>query len=198
MRIAELLQRQGLHPSGRVQRQAGEFLFRSGQRVTAFFVIVRGQCRLVRTDRHGGEVTLHRAGSGEALAEPSLFAERYHCDALAMSATELLVYSRADIATAMGSDPVFASSVAAHLAGLVHQARSRAEILSHRGARERVLAYIRMHLPPDGHALDINQPWKTLASEIGLTHEALYRALAGLQKDGLLRREGRRVALLEG
>jgi DNA-binding MarR family transcriptional regulator len=37
--------------------------------------------------------------------------------------------------------------------------------------------------------------WKTIATEIGLTHEAVYRALAELERDGLIERDRGTVAL---
>ncbi len=37
----------------------------------------------------------------------------------------------------------------------------------------------------------LGRSWKALAAEIGLTHEATYRALARLERAGVLQREGR-------
>ncbi|MFI5002919.1 MAG: helix-turn-helix domain-containing protein [Reyranellales bacterium] len=34
-----------------------------------------------------------------------------------------------------------------------------------------------------------------MAAEIGLTHEALYRTLAALEKDGVIARSGMRIVL---
>jgi DNA-binding IclR family transcriptional regulator len=36
----------------------------------------------------------------------------------------------------------------------------------------------------------LGRTWKALAAELGLSHEATYRALARLERAGLLRREG--------
>jgi hypothetical protein len=43
---------------------------------------------------------------------------------------------------------------------------------------------------PDG-ARRLGRSWKSLAAELGLSHEATYRALARLERTGALRREGR-------
>jgi DNA-binding IclR family transcriptional regulator len=42
---------------------------------------------------------------------------------------------------------------------------------------------------PDG-SRRLGRSWKSLAAELGLSHEATYRALARLERAGLLRREG--------
>jgi CRP-like cAMP-binding protein len=63
---------------------------------------------------------------------------------------------------------------ARHLAQEVQRARAQAEILSLKTVAERVDAWITLNddaLPPKGY-------WHQVASEIGITPEALYRELA--------------------
>ena len=57
------------------------------------------------------------------------------------------------------------------------------------------IAYFRLQMPSAGVAVDVKRSWKQVAAELGLTHEALYRALARLAREGLITREGRKVAL---
>ena len=45
-------------------------------------------------------------------------------------------------------------------------------------------------------AANFSAPLKDIAAEIGLTHEAFYRALAALEADGAIRRARRRIALV--
>ncbi|MBX9700679.1 MAG: helix-turn-helix domain-containing protein, partial [Acetobacteraceae bacterium] len=54
-------------------------------------------------------------------------------------------------------------------------------------------------LPEDDDGLrHLGRSWKTLAAELGLTHEATYRALARLERAGLVRRDGRGGVRLAG
>jgi DNA-binding HxlR family transcriptional regulator len=39
------------------------------------------------------------------------------------------------------------------------------------------------------------RPWTEIAAEIGLTHEAIYRALAALERDGRIIRNQEQVVL---
>lgn len=71
-----------------------------------------------------------------------------------------------------------------------------AEILNLRAATDRLMAYFRLYPSTDSDRLVIDQTWKQLASELGLTHEAVYRALARLERDGAIQRDGVRVRLL--
>lgn len=182
-------------PITRRKLAAGETLFRAGEPVKALYVVVTGRLQLVRTSAAGSAVTLHRAGDGEAFAEPSLFSERYHCDAVAEAPTEVIAYAKTDLIERLAKDSGRMMLLLRHLAGQVQTLRARAEILSLRSAPERVLAYFRLHMPAAGSVLQVDGTWKQVAAEIGLTHEALYRALAGLERDGAIERDGRKVTL---
>jgi CRP-like cAMP-binding protein len=130
--------------------------------------------RLIRTLPHGFELTLQRAGPGAILAEASLFTERYHCDATAIEESVLRVASLRRIRAALKDDPVFAAALMRHLAQEVQRARPHAETLSLKTVAERVDAWTTLNdgsPPPRGR-------WRHVASEIGVTPEALYRELA--------------------
>ncbi|MFQ3787132.1 Crp/Fnr family transcriptional regulator [Halomonas sp. A29] len=182
-------------PGRQRQLAAGEMLFHAGETVASVYVIVSGQVRLMRVNHVGAEVTVHRAGPACWLAEASLFAERYHCDAIADSEACLLSFPKAAVVEGMQRRPELATGLLADLARRLHEARLRIEILNMPTAQERLLAYFRAHAGGEGAELTLPGSWKALASEIGLTHESVYRALAQLQREGRIRREGRQVWL---
>jgi CRP-like cAMP-binding protein len=161
--------------TGREQEvAAGGTLFRASDPVLSLFLVKAGALRLIRTLPHGFQLTLQRAGPGAVLAEASLFADRYHCDATAMEDSALWVVSRERVRAALRDDPEFASTLMRHLAHEVHRTRAQTEILSFKTVAERVDAWITLNdgsLPPKGR-------WRQIASEIGVTSEALYRELA--------------------
>jgi CRP-like cAMP-binding protein len=153
---------------------AGETLFRASDPVLSLFLVATGALRLTRTLPHGFQLTLQRAGPGAVLAEASLFADSYHCDATAVEASVLRVVSVQRVRAALRDDAEFASALMRHLAHEVHRSRTQTEILSLKTVAERVDAWIALNdgsLPPKGR-------WRQIASEIGVTPEALYRELA--------------------
>ena len=139
----------------------------------------------------------HCTGSEKTrrFAEPSLFSDRYHCDAVAKVATEVIAYGKADILEGLAKNSERMMLLLRHLAGQVQALRTRAEILSLRSATQRLTAYFRLHMPSNGTVVNVTEPWKQIAAEVGLTHEALYRALARLEREGVVQREGRKVTL---
>lgn len=159
----------------REQRLAtGSSLFRLGDPILSLFLVTAGELRLVRALPHGTQLTLQRARLASVLAEASLFADRYQCDALAVEESAVRAVPVAKVKAALERDPALTSALLAHLAAEVHRTRMRAEMLSLKSVAMRVDAWMAFNhgvLPPKGR-------WHQVASEIGVTPEALYRELA--------------------
>ncbi|MBI3435896.1 MAG: Crp/Fnr family transcriptional regulator [Proteobacteria bacterium] len=153
---------------------AGGTLFRLGERVRALYLVAGGLLQLVRALPHGFALTLQRAGPGAFLAEASLFAERYHCDAVATQDSVLRVVSLRRLRNALRDDPDLALALTRHLAHEVQRARAQAETLSLKTVSERVDAWIALN----GGALPAKGRWRQVAGEIATSPEALYRELA--------------------
>lgn len=181
----------------RVKVAANAALFRAGDPVVSLYVIVVGKLRLVRTSETGREITLYRSSAGAAFAEASLFSERHHCDAVADAPSGVLAFSKSALLDGLHEQPAHALALMRHLARQVRASRALVEILNIRPASARLLAYLRLSEPAHSDTFDIGRNWKQLAGEIGLTHEALYRALAKLENDGSIERKGSKVRLLE-
>jgi CRP-like cAMP-binding protein len=167
---------------------AGERLFRQGDKAVAIFEIERGRLQLIRHTVDSHRVILHTARAGELFAEAALFSAAYHCDAVAASAARVRVYPKRDLLAAFRADPRAAERFMAILARQIHVLRARLEERNIRSARERLLHHIALHAAADGRAMPLEGTLADLAAEIGLTPEALYRTLAGLEKDGTIAR----------
>lgn len=176
--------------------KAGEALFRLGDKAAGFYEVVSGRVRLVRVDRVGRETVLHVAGPAETLAEASLFSGHYHCDAVASTDVTVRVYPKRQVVSAFEKDPKALKTFTAMLAHQVMGLRTRLQQRNIRSARERVRQFIALNTGPDGRSVELYGTLKDLAAEIGLTHEALYRALAALERAGEIKRAGNRIMLV--
>lgn len=172
----------------------GELLFRQGERTFGVFRLVRGCVRLQRFTPSGALVPMHTVRDGEPFAEAALFAEHYHCQAEALRASEVEVYERGALLESLRREPAAMGDLARDLAQRVQQLRQAIELRQPRSAAERVLQYLRLHADRSG-AWRSTGSLKEWAEEIGLTHEALYRTLARLERDGRLSRQGTRLTL---
>ncbi len=164
---------------------AGEVLFRQGDRTAGIYRLIEGRVRLVRVTPDGTAVNLHQARPGETFAEASLFSAHYHCDAVADVDSLVGLYPKAALTAHLRDDPealwLFAADLARHLQGL----RGRYELRQIRSAPERVLQFLRLRCDAEG-CFRPDGTLKNLAAELGMSHEALYRALAALETEGRL------------
>jgi CRP-like cAMP-binding protein len=177
------------------QLRAGETLFLTGERITHLFAIMSGRVDLLRHMPDGSVIRLQTAGAGEFLAEASLFSQSYHCDGEGAEPSTLQVFSKPAVLKALKADPDIALALLGHFAGRLQALRGQAALLAVRSAHERVLAWLQMQ-PDSSGGVRINRSWKQIAAELGLTHEAVYRALARLEREGAIKRLDGGVQLL--
>lgn len=166
-------------PAGRLCRQ--------GTDVRYMYCVLDGEIRLVRPGRDGGTIILQRVRRGW-VAEASLLSRRYGCDLEAAPGTTLLRVPAAVLRKALDESADFRRYWIQSLSVEVRRLRGACERLGLRKAEERVLHAIETE-GNDG-ALRWAGTLKTWAAELGLTHEALYRALARLESAGVVERQG--------
>jgi CRP-like cAMP-binding protein len=174
---------------------AEEVLFRQGDKAFAIFEIDEGRLRLIRNTVDSRRVVLHTARAGELFAEAALFSGAYHCDAVAAVASRVRVYPKRDLLASFRADPIRGERFMATLARQIHTLRARLEERNIRSARERLLHHVALCAGTDGRTMPLEGTLMDLAAEIGLSHEALYRTLAGLEKEGAIRRTASGIML---
>jgi CRP-like cAMP-binding protein len=172
-----------------LQRQST--LFGRGDRPQAMFFVLSGEVRLLRRSKAGGEVVLQRTRRG-FLAEASLDQPTYHCDAVAAEPSRLLAIPRRSFTGALAVEG-FRDRWIAHLARELRKERAHTERLSLKTARERIVHFIETE--GEAGVVDLNQSKKDWAAELGLTHEALYRTLAQMEKRSELKVDQSRLTL---
>lgn len=172
----------------------GERLFREGDPTVGIFFVAAGRLRMQRVTADGTIAVMHVARAGEMLAEASLFVERYRCEVVAETDCVVWEYPKRKLARALRNDPDSLWSFAEGLARGLHGLRLRYEIKQIRSAPGRVLQWLRLHCGGDG-VFTCEGRLQDLAHELGLTREALYRALATLQKRGILQRTKDRLVI---
>lgn len=171
----------------------GTRLFATGARPAHLFFIERGEAVLERPGLHGELVVLQRTRRG-FIGEASLQFERYHCDSRVLTDAHITRVPVASVRAALASDPTFASRWIGMLNREVRRLRLQCERLALHRVQDRILHL----LATEGEAGRYPVPGglKSLAAELGVTHEALYRALAALEEAGRVAREDSVLRLL--
>lgn len=172
-------------------------LFRRGESALAIFAVDLGRVRLVRYLDNGAEVCLHVARTGESFAEAALFSPAYHCDAIADISSRVIIYPKQAVLQWLKSQPELALNFTAQMTKQVQALRTQLELRNIHSARDRTLHYLFLLAEPEQVQISFDRPLKDIASDIGLTHEAFYRALAKLEQEGIIKRDRRNILLLQ-
>ncbi|WP_421880404.1 Crp/Fnr family transcriptional regulator [Pacificispira sp.] len=152
----------------------GTAVFHRGDPVDRVFWVESGLVELVRFQENGDPLILQSAGDGSLLAEASLYSDVYHCDAIVRQSAAVLSVSKITLRHRLEVDRTLAASWCAYLAKEVQHGRSRAEILSRKTVSKRLDGWLTLtgrSLPPKGE-------WRSVADQIAVSPEALYRELA--------------------
>lgn len=152
--------------------EQGEVLFRREDLITSMYFVRSGEVALERPLADGTSLTLHRAKAGSALAEASLFADTYNCDAVSRTPAQVAVIRREDFLSALKDRPVATLSLIETYARGLQAQRSRIEIMRLRRVSDRLDAWLDIRGTP------AKGEWIRVADQIGVSPPALYRELA--------------------
>ena len=170
----------------------GDFLFHQHAVPELMFFIVSGEAVLSRASAYGGLTVLQRCQNG-FLSEASLLTDVYHCDALATQNGTSVTIPIDAFKTAL-NDPDFALKWIRLLSREIMRLRTQSERLGLKDIKSKLIHLIET----DGKhgVLTLRSDFKSLAAEIGATHEALYRAIAHLEAEQVLKKTPHSLELL--
>ena len=161
-------------------------LFKTGKKPEWMFFVLSGEVTLERLSQHGDSVVLQRTRHG-FVSEASLQSPKYHCDAVVVADSEIIQIPIQTLTDALSTDPAFAGRWINMLNQEVKRLRLQCERLSMKSVKDKVLHLI--NTEGQNGKYQVNTGLKSLAGELGVTHEALYRTLAALEKSKTIRRE---------
>ncbi len=175
----------------------GESLFRQGDPVRHVVIVREGELKAIRHQADGSECVMLRARAGEMFAESSLADSHYRCDGIAVEPTRVSLVPVDMLRAALGGEESLAYAFCMAIARQARKQCSRQERLRLKRARDRVLHFLACEGGADG-VVSWTAPLSELAPELGLERETLYRVLAVLENEGMLRRTDGQLRLLHG
>jgi len=143
-----------------------EALFRQGDKVTAIYFIETGRLRLERRTFDGRSLIVGTTPGGQFFVEAALFADIFHCDAVATEPSRVRIYPKTAVLNALRADSASAMSFLAHVSHQVIALRQHIELMKVRSAKERVTLYLDLNAGPDGRTVKPRGQLQDIASEL--------------------------------
>jgi len=175
--------------------QTGEILFEQNEQAKAIFSINSGKIKLQRNTIDGNVAILHVALSNESFAEAALFSDHYHCQAVAVTETNIQIYNKQLVLDFLANHPAECLIMIKALAQQTQSMRALLEIRNIRSAKDRLFQHI-LNLANGKASISIATSYKDLAYQLGLTHETLYRKLKQLESEQLIQRHKNNITIL--
>ena len=188
-----------LSSRGRIQRIAADStLWRAGTEPRGLFVILAGRVRVTGggTDRPH---RVHLEGPGSTIGEVPLFAGgAYPATAVADADVECAVFTPGALRAAIAADPELAFRLLGNLGHRVRTLIERLDALVLLDVRQRLAAHLsRLHAASGEESVRLPGGQARLAEELGTVREVVVRSLRDLEEAGAIRREGRRILVVD-
>lgn len=163
----------------------GAQIFKQKQRPVCMFYVATGEVVLQRISAQGEYLVMQRVRQG-LMSEASLQSSHYHCDGVVTESAKLVSIPVAAIQQMLLADAAFSMRWISMLNHEVMRLRTQRERLSLKTVKERLFHLIDTQGTQGSLSLGIGL--KSIAAELGVSHEALYRAVADLEKKKMLQR----------
>ena len=177
---------------------AGEVLFRQGTPAEAFYVVLDGTIKIVRSSQDGREQTLHVFGLGQLVGEVPVFRNNdYPATGVCEQDARVMHISRAGILDILRETPDVAL---AFLAGVCERLRIFVDLVDgltlKDGTARLAGCLLRLRREQGSDALTLACTKSSLATQLGMVPETLSRRLGTLQSGTFIRVQGRKITLL--
>jgi CRP-like cAMP-binding protein len=179
----------------------GQLLFEEGRPCGALHVIMEGAVAIRQLSPRGREQVLHAEGPGATLGEGPLFdGGGYLASAVALEPTRVLVLPRAELLALCRRHPPVALSLLESMARRLRHFAGLVGDLALRSVQERLARHIDAaaasgRATAAGIELDLGLTQEELAARLGTVRELVARALADLERTGVIARRRRRIVV---
>lgn len=198
----------------------GEILFQTGDPYRGFYLVLEGAVQIYRLNDEGRMLVLHVIQAGESFAEVPLFQRKdglpaagrtYPATAEPLEESVLLFVPEEAFLSFVTDHPHACLNMMGTLAGRLRTAVRRLDEISLQGVKTRLAGYLCRSMAqasddesrfgagdePGETSIHLDIPKSVLAAELGTVPETLSRALGDLEDDGLIRREGDAIELVD-
>lgn len=188
--------------ASQLQAERGTLVFHPATPCVGLYAVVDGRIKISRGMREGAERVIEIAEPGDPLSVECLFRDRaYGATAVTLEDAYVVHIAKPAFIAELERSTGFARTVIEALSGRVANAVEDLECCTLHSARERVAGFLlrRMTATANGRSASLTLPAGkgVVASHLNLTHEHFSRVLRQLSEEGLIRVEGRDIAIAD-
>jgi CRP/FNR family cyclic AMP-dependent transcriptional regulator len=175
-------------------------LVREGDIGDRFYLLRKGRAKVYLGDDHGREVILSILEPGDFFCEMAMIDdEPCSANVMALEESEFVSIGKADFQQVMASSPDMATRLLKSLAHRLRESNQQIESLALKDVQARVEQALQGLAKAEGGELVIPAgiTHRDIAAMVGASREMVTRVFRELETSGLIRVEGRRIALIK-
>jgi CRP/FNR family transcriptional regulator len=182
--------------------KAGEEIVGERDPVRAFYVVLSGQVKLYKSSSEGKEQTLYLLGPGEPFGLCTAFAvESFPASVSALEESSVIFIPGPDVEAIARREPALLLSIIQVLSRRLKETMNLVESLALQEIPQRLAAFLLHGLSRRGmvpeNRVQLTTTHRELAKILGVTPEALSRALKKMAGEGILTVDGRMITVLD-
>ena len=164
----------------------------------AMGILLSGELRVIQPGGHGGRVVMNRLMPGQVCGVAALFGEceEYVTEVLAAADSRMLFVSQEALTRLMRADFRVAENYIRFLSGRIRFLNHKIAALTDGQSDDRLRRYLAEHMDPSGE-VELPGSMKELAQMLHMGRSSLYRSLDALLDGGVVRREGKRLLVVD-
>ena len=182
--------------------ETGDILFHGGDKARLIYFVLSGEIRAETYLEDGQSVVFYRARAGNTLCEENLGLTEYQYSGVASEPSRVRAISKFDLLEKMRTSWEFTHQLTTCLADRYSDAIMLRELIGIRSAEQRLWTWLHWQEVRGLVPLDLRGRLGTIAPELGLSRESVYRAVSRLEKKGKIKRGKRlithRLTIREG
>lgn len=190
-------------------RNSLERVYRSGQlivaeddRISTFYIVIRGKVKMFKSSSGGKEQTLYLLGPGELFGMCATFSDSiFPANAVAMEESSILVLPGKVLETLGKKDPTILFNIVFVLSRMLKESMALVESLSLMEIPQRIAIFLRFSTPKkdcdEGAVMEMEITQRELSKILGTTPETLSRVLKKMAEEKVLLVKGRNIRILD-
>ncbi len=177
----------------------GEIIFSEGDAATGFHLLAEGRVKIFKVSPDGKEQILHIFMPGNLFGEAAVFsAGVFPASAQALEPSRTLVIPKTTLKNTISKDPEIAMKMLGMLSARLMYFSDLIENLSLKEVPGRLAAYLILQAADTaGDSIVLGITRNQLASMLGTIPETLSRILSRLQKQGIIKVEGKKITIVQ-